>query len=327
MKIKSIRIQNFRCFKDETVLLNRYSCFVGPNGAGKSSVLAALNVFFREQSSAPTDISKLTDEDYFGKNTARPIRVTVTFDDLNAKVQAELATYVRQNELVVTAEAVFDSNTGVGSVRHFGQRSGMDVFRAFFEADKAGAKATELAAIYDALRQQVPDLPNARSKDDRAEALRAYETAHPEQCILIPSEDNFYGVTSTSKLAPYVQWVYVPAVKDAGEEGQEGKNTALGKLIARAVRTRTNFEADLEALKTQTLTRYRELLESNQSSLTEISKSLQQRLESWAHPNARLDMAWLFDPNKSVVFQQPIAGIKTGDGDFLGSLSRMGHGL
>lgn len=327
MKIKSIRIQNFRCFEDETVHLNRYSCFVGPNGAGKSSVLAALNVFFREQSGAPTDISKLTDEDYFAKNTASPIRVTVTFDDLNPSAQAELSAYVRQNELVVTAEGMFDANSGVGVVRHFGQRAGMESFREFFNADKAGAKAPELTTIYDALRQQFSELPNARSKDDKAEALRAYEAAHPEQCILIPSEDNFYGVASTGKLAPFVQWVYVPAVKDAGEEGQEGKNTALGKLIARAVRTRTNFEADLEALKTQTLASYRELLERNQSSLTEISQSLQRRLESWAHPNVRLDMAWLSDPNKSVVLQQPIAGIKTGDGDFLGSLSRMGHGL
>lgn len=327
MKIKSIRIQNFRSFQDETVSLNRYSCFVGPNGAGKSSVLAALNVFFREQSGAPTDITKLTDEDYFGKHTADPVRITVTFDDMNPAAQAELSDYVRQNELVVTAEATFDANTGVGAVRHFGQRSGMEEFRSFFEGDKAGLKAGELAPIYDALRGQFPDLPNMRSKDDKAEALRTYEAGHPDQCVMIPSEDNFYGVNSTGKLALFVQWVYVPAVKDAVEEGQEGKNTALGKLIARAVRTRTNFEAELETLKTQTLISYRELLERNQASLTDISQSLQRRLESWAHPNVRLGIAWLSDPNKSVVLQQPVAGIKTGEGDFLGSLSRMGHGL
>jgi len=327
MKIKSVRIQNFRSFEDETIFLNRYSCFVGPNGAGKSSVLAALNVFFREQSGAPTDITKLTDEDYFNKNTTVPVRITVTFDDINATAQAELAAYVRQNELVVTAEAIFDAVAGVGTVRHFGQRSGMEEFRRFFEGDKAGMKAGELTPIFEALRLQFTGLPNARSKDDKIDALRVYEGAHPENCVLIPSEDNFYGVNSTGKLAVFVQWVYVPAVKDAGEEGQEGKNTALGKLIARAVRTRTNFDAELEALKTQTLASYRELLERNQASLTDISQSLQRRLEAWAHPNVRLGMAWISDPTKSVVLQQPVAGIKTGEGDFLGSLSRMGHGL
>ena len=87
------------------------------------------------------------------------------------------------------------------------------------------------------------------------------------------------------------------------------------------------FDAELEALKTDTLTRYRELLERNQASLTELSQALQRRLEAWAHPDVRLGMEWLSDPTKSVVIQQPVAGIKTGEGDFLGSLARMGHGL
>ncbi|MCX6751861.1 MAG: AAA family ATPase, partial [Candidatus Nomurabacteria bacterium] len=122
MKIKSIRLENFRSFRDETISLNKYSCFVGPNGAGKSSVLAALNVFFREQASFATDINKLTDEDYFCKDTTNPVRITVTFDDLNQVAQKELSDYVRQNELVVTAEAIFDANAGVGQIRHFGNR-------------------------------------------------------------------------------------------------------------------------------------------------------------------------------------------------------------
>ena len=327
MKIKTIGLENFRSFEDDTIILNRYSCFVGPNGAGKSTVLAALNLFFQERAASATDISKLTDEDYFGKNTNSPVRITVTFDELRPEAQTALAAYVRQNELVVTAEAVFDQAAGVGQVRYFGHRLGMEALRPFFDAEKAGAKAGALTMIYDGLRGQFGEIPNARSKEDKAEALRQYEAAHPDQCVLIPSADDFYGVNSTGKLAAFVQWVFVPAVKDASKEGQEAKNTALGKLIARAVRTRTNFDAELEALKTDTLTRYRELLERNQASLTDLAQALQRRLEAWAHPDVRLGMEWLSDPAKSVVLQQPIAGIRTGEGDFLGSLARMGHGL
>ena len=327
MKLKTIRIENFRSFQAETIHLNRYSCFVGPNGSGKSNVLAALNVFFQERGSSTTDISKLSDEDYFGKETSNPIRITLTFDDLSAAACDELEAYVRQDELVVTAEAVFDLATGFGQVRHFGQRLGMTAFRPFFDAEKAGAKAGDLNLIYEGLRVQFGDLTNPRSKDDKAAALRQYEAEHRDQSTLIPSADDFYGVNSTGKLAKFVQWVYVPAVKDAGEESQEAKNTALGKLIARAVRTRTNFDRELETLKTETLTRYRDLLDSNQASLTELAHALQRRLESWAHPNVRLGMEWLSDPVKSVIVQSPVAGIKTGEGDFYGSLARMGHGL
>ncbi|MBI4322555.1 MAG: AAA family ATPase [Chloroflexi bacterium] len=327
MKIRTIRIENFRSFRDQTLCLNRYSCFVGPNGAGKSNILAALNVFFQDRAASSTDVSKLTDEDYFGKCTDNPIRITLTFDDLKPATQTELAAYVRQDGLVVTAEAKFDPTAGFGQVRHFGQRLGIEPLRAFFDAEKAGAKAAELNTIYETLRSQFPDLTSPRSKDDKITALRQYEAGHPDQCVLIPSLDDFYGANSTGKLAAFVQWVFVPAVKDAGEEGQEARNTALGRLIARAVRTRTSFDSELGELKTDTLAKYRSLLERNQASLTEISQALQRRLESWAHPDVRLNMEWLSDPAKSVTLQSPVVGIKTGEGDFIGSLARMGHGL
>ena len=65
MKIKSVRIQNFRGFVDETISFGDHTCLVGPNGAGKSTVLAALNVFFQESSSA-TETATLVKEDFHG---------------------------------------------------------------------------------------------------------------------------------------------------------------------------------------------------------------------------------------------------------------------
>ena len=327
MRIKSIRIENFRSFKDCTVDLNPYSCFVGPNGVGKSNVLSALNVFFQESSSSATSVSKLIDEDYFNKQTDTPIRITLVFHELAEEAQAELSDYCRQGELVVTAEANFDSNSGFGSVRHYGQRMGMEEFRKFFEAIKSRAKVPELNDRYRQLRENFADLPNATSKGDKEEALREYETAHPEKSVLIPSEDNFYGFNSTGKLAKFVQWVYVPAVKDAAEESLESKNTALGQLISRAVRARTNFDEELDRLKKETLEKYSQLLINNQEGLKEISKSLENRLETWVHSDVQLAMEWQSDSEKSVTLQQPVAGIKTGEGDFVGSIARMGHGL
>ena len=327
MKIKTIRIENFRSFQDETITLNRYSSLVGPNGAGKSNVLSALNIFFQEQASSKTDTAKLTDEDYFGKNTTTPIRITVTFDELNPEAEAALSHYVRQGELVVTAEARFDADAGIGQVRHLGQRLGMAEFGPFFEATKLTGNAQELNEIYKGLQERFSDIENGRSKAAKEEALRAYETDHPEICVLLESGDQFYGVNSTGKLAPFVQWVYVPAVKDAGEEGEESRNTALEKLITRAVRTHTTFDAEIETLKTDTLKQYQDLLDSNQTGLDDMAQALEKRLANWAHPGARVGAEWLTDPNKSVVIQPPIAGIKAGEGDFLGSLTRMGHGL
>lgn len=326
MRIKNIRIENFRSFNDQLIIIDRYSCFVGGNGAGKSNILAALNVFFQDKSSSTTDVSKLIEEDYFNKNTSKPIRITITFTELNEEAKNELSAYVRQDEITVTAEAAFNSALGFGQVHHYGQRLGMQDFRHVFEAEKAGAKAGDIAKLYEEL-QKIYNLPSAKAKDEKLLALQAYESQHPTECALIPSEDEFYGINGAGKLSKFIQWVYVPAVKDAVEEGQEAKNTSLGKLIARAVRTKTNFENDLESLKQETLEKYKSLLTVNQASLTEISNTLQKRLESWSHPNVKLGMEWVSDPSRSISIQQPLVGIKTGEGDFLGNLARMGHGL
>lgn len=45
MKIKSVRIENFRSIDDATVPLNDYTCLVGPNGAWPAPIgWSVLNV-------------------------------------------------------------------------------------------------------------------------------------------------------------------------------------------------------------------------------------------------------------------------------------------
>ena len=49
MKIKKIKLANFRCYKEEiTVDFNNLNVFVGENDIGKSTILEALDIFFNE---------------------------------------------------------------------------------------------------------------------------------------------------------------------------------------------------------------------------------------------------------------------------------------
>ena len=132
MRIASVRIENLRSFKDETIPFNNYACLVGPNGAGKSTVLTALNVFFRESDGLPTDLSKLDQEDFHCKDTDNPIKITVTFAGLSKEAKEDFSDYVRQDQLVVSAEATFDKATGKADVKQYGQRLGMPAFAPFF---------------------------------------------------------------------------------------------------------------------------------------------------------------------------------------------------
>jgi predicted ATP-dependent endonuclease of OLD family len=328
MKLDSIRVQNLRSCKDVTVYFGEYTSLVGPNGAGKSTVLCALNIFFREIYNSGSDLTKLVEEDFHKKDTSEPITITVTFTDLGREAQADFAAYYRDGKLIITAEAVFDEGTKRADVKQYGERMVMPQFGTFFAREGDGAKVADLKAIYAEIKAATPDLPAAATKDAMLQTLRDYENAHSDQCKPLRSKDEFYGFSKgAGRLEKHIQWVYVPAVKDASTEQVEGRNTALGRLLARTVSAKTQFSEDVKKIKDQAQADYRVLLEKNQSVLSGITASLQGRLADWAHPEATVRLEWWQDPERAISVQEPAAQIIAGEDNFEGQLCRLGHGL
>lgn len=328
MKIESVRIENFRGFKDETIYFNDYTCFVGPNGAGKSTVMAALNVFFRQYRDSKTDLSKLSADDFHHKDVSIPIKITVSFCDLSEQAKIDLSDYVRQEKLVVSSIAHYDTTTQRAEVKQFGNRLGIEDFRRYFEADKNGASVKELIEIYNQLSGVFKDLPNVKVKAEMAASLRQYETTQSEQCVLIPSEDQFYGATKgANRLAPHIQWIFVSAVKDFTEEGQETKSSALGQLLSRTIRSKVNFSEKVSALREAVQQQYQDILDAEQSVLNDLSVSLELKLKDWSHPNATAKILWKQDQDKSIKLEEPWAYIRLGERGFESDLERFGHGM
>lgn len=326
MRIKSLTIKNFRSFKDETIIFDDYTVLVGPNGVGKSTVLSALNVLFREKEHSSTDTTVLDEQDFHNGNTRDPIEIIATFDDLSDLAKEDLKHYVRQDQLIVAAVAKFDPVTGRAEVKQYGERMGLKDFAPFFAAEGEGARVGELKKIYTDIRERYDDLPAPGTGPAMATALREYEARHPLDCVPIRSSDNFYGARK-GRLDPYVQWVYVPAVKDAKAEQVEGKNTALGKLLSRTVRIRTNFDEQVERVRAEAAEAYGNLLQENQKELEEISGALLTRLREWAHQDADLKIVWAQDAERSVRIEAPSARALAGEAGFCGDVTRLGHGL
>lgn len=155
MKIHSVRIENFRSFKDETIYLNDYTCFVGSNGAGKSTLQCALNVFFRQYKDSKTDLSNLSIDDFHHKDTSIPIQITVEFSDLSNEAQQELSTYVRQGKLIVTAKAEYNEVIQRAEVKQYGNRLVIENFRSWFDAEKSGEKVDTLKVFIKALEKNM----------------------------------------------------------------------------------------------------------------------------------------------------------------------------
>jgi putative ATP-dependent endonuclease of OLD family len=327
VRLAKLKVKNFRCFGDQEILFDRYSCFVGANGSGKSTVLMALNVFFRN-TQAPSDVINLQEEDFHRRDTSRPIEITCVFGDLSDSAKHDFKAYVRQNELAITAKADWDTSSSRAVVRQVGVRKVMKDFARYFEADDSGAKAADLKEIYKQLTESYRDLPSANTKDAMQSALREYEEAHPEICEELESSNQFYGWSKGSNLlTKYIQWVYLPAVKDPTEEQDEQRNSALGNLLQRTIRSKVNFSEPLYALRQRASEDYRELIEHENEVLVEIGDKIEKQLKEWAHPGARVQLNWHFDDQKSVTVLDPFARAKVGEGDFLGEIVRSGHGM
>lgn len=328
MKIKRVKIEHFRSWKSETITVDNYNCFVGANGAGKSAILCALNLFFRHTQNSPTNVLNLHEEDFYRKDTSQPIRITVTFDDLSAEAQEDLQAYYRQGELTVHTEAVWDEKTKSAVGQHFGRRRIMTAFSPYFAADEAKKLVAELRDVYKSIKEAYPNLPAATTKDAMREALRVYEEAHPEECELATSENQFYGFSKgANHIQKYVQWVYVPAAKDVSSEQDEHKNSAFGQLLERTIRQQVNFVPQLEELRKKTGEEYQKVLAGGKEALGKISENLQTRLRTWSSPRSELQLDWLYDEQRSVMLAPPAAHAKAGEDSFLGEIARLGHGL
>lgn len=122
MKLKRVRILNFRCLEDVEISFDNVTTFIGPNGVGKSSILRALDWFFNGSSSLT-----LTEEDVYDKATERRIRVEVEFDHLSPDDRSALGKYAESRDSVViwrTWDAGGDKITGKALPTRHLKRSG-----------------------------------------------------------------------------------------------------------------------------------------------------------------------------------------------------------
>ena len=80
MKIKKIRIQNYRAFKDsETINLNNFNCLIGKNDSGKSTIFAALEWFFSSKALDDFDVNVDLQKDFYAYNPGAVTPAGVSF--------------------------------------------------------------------------------------------------------------------------------------------------------------------------------------------------------------------------------------------------------
>jgi len=313
MIIKSVRVRNFRCIRDEALECGGLTVLVGPNGSGKSSFLRAIDLFY-------TLAAKISEEDFYARNTSQPIIITITFIDLTDEEKRLYKPYLENGSLTIEKE--ISSPGGRGNEKYFGSRMRNPDFQGIRSVDSASGKR----GAYNDLRQQAQysGLPTVSRADDIEHILEDWERNNLDRCQRLPDEGQFFGFLGGAKLERFTGFIPVPAVKDASEDATEGRGSPITQLMDLVVRQALEQRTDLEQFRSNVTKEYKELMDEKKlPELPQLARDLTKTLQIYV-ADAQVNLHWqVSDPN----IPNPIATTMLVEDSFEGDVSRKGHGL
>jgi putative ATP-dependent endonuclease of the OLD family len=316
MIIATLRVERFSCIYDETLPCEPLTALVGPNGCGKSSFLRALALFY---SPSP----RFTAEDFYNRDTSKPIRITVTFTGLNRTACELFSDYIEGDSLTITKIMAYTGD------KPYVQYHGWLPQNIHCAEVRQTISAADMRVKYSELRksEQFNMLPSATTREAILSALKAWEQDHPSACNRQLDDGHFFGfhATAAGQLGRFTRFIHVPAVRDAGDDVSEGKGSAIAELLDLVVRRALANRQDIKELERLVLERYEEITNpSNLSELNQLQGRLTETLQTYV-PDAGVELAW----QKAAGFTLPVprAQVRLSEHGYAAGVSHTGHGL
>ncbi len=314
MKIKSVRIQNFRALKDVTIPFDSVTTFIGPNGAGKSTVLRALDWYFNGKAGS------LTEKDCSFGATDEDIEVQVTFAELTDKDREALGKYAPEGVPTFTAwKRRSPDGTEILSANAKGFPE--------FEAIKAANGATAKKDLYASLKSSRPELqlPDAKTGAAVDQAMTTWEAENTDKLVDAPEamQTNFFGFNSGGKMSGLFDFVLVTADLRASEESIDGKSSIIGRILERSVDRAAADEEIAKIVEESRLKQQQVYDEKFQGQLDVITKQLNDVVKSYS-PGRSVTVA-----PASVELKAPRTTFEVAvlDGTTETAVERQGHGF
>lgn len=317
MQIKNINVKNFRSILHESLPCDSLTALVGRNGSGKSSFLSALEIFYDPS-------AKVIPEDFFAQDTTKDIEIAVTYGDLSLEEKERFSGYMENGTLTV-ARVFSASQAGAKSGTYHGARLQIP---DFVEIRNAGG-AMKVRSKYNDIRQKetYSSLPTANSEAAVRVELRKWEEQHPEQCVRIRDDGQFFGFTQVAQgyLGKHTKFIYVPAVRDASQDATEKRGSLITEITDLVVRNALANRQDITVFKQHTQDQYREIMNPEKMpELVRLASDLSNTLQSLV-PGAEVLLNWseLVD----IQIPMPLAEVKLLEDEYESRVERTGHGL
>lgn len=313
MRIESVAVEHFRSLREASIEFNDLTALIGPNGAGKSSFLRAVDLFY-------TPTASYSEEDFYNRDTSRPMSVRVKFVELGKHAREKFDSYVDGDTL--TVEKVMDYPDNKSNQRYYGNRLANPDFDDFRTASGQG-----LRAEYNALREgEYSELPSYQNQTEAEEALQAWELDHPDRCERQRDDGQFFGFNPVGQAAleEFTQYILIPAVRDASEDAADRSGSPLEDLMDVVVRATLAEREELESFREETQQRYDALVEeAAEAELDELEGDLSTTLDTFA-PGVGVDLTW--NTEGGIDLAMPKAEIRLEEDDFSSAVEHAGHG-
>lgn len=272
MRLLSVSIENFRSYKNRTVLnVGDFTAIMGRNDVGKSTLLEALEVFFNNQ------IVKIEQADPCVHNEGKVVEIACTFDHF-----PEELTLDARSVTTLEAEHLLNSEGNLEIVKRFDCRTKTPKEEVFARANHPTAEA-----VSDLLQLKNADL-KARARevgvdfegvDQRSNAsLRAAIRAaagnidRAERLVPLAEEDGKKVWDQLQKNLP--AFALFQADRPSKDDDPEVADP-MKIAVAAAVR---EVEADLEQIKQRVQRSAMEVAERTLAKLREMDPNLAQQL-------------------------------------------------
>ncbi len=314
MRIELTHVKNFRSIYDAVLPCEEITVLIGSNGSGKSAFLRALDIFYKPK-------SNYTEDDYYNKETSQDIIISITYTDLTEAEKKFFKKYINAGKL--TVEKVLKWPISRESQKYYASRIKNPDFESF-----RSAKGQELRKEYKKLREGIySDLAEYTNKDVAEGALQLWETSNPDKCIPMTDDGQFFGFKEVGKahLERYTQYLFIPAVRDAGEDAREARNSSFTTIMDLVVRNTLLNRKEIIELQEKFRKEYDQTVKpDNLKELEKLQNDLSSTLKMYV-PDAEIKIDWM-STNK-LDFPIPEANIKIVEDDYPSTVERTGHGI